>query len=241
MSTANAYLTVAGINVDVIYKDIKHIHVGVYPPLGRVRVAAPQHLDEERVRLAVVRRLPWIRKNQLQLRAAERQTHREMLTGESHYVGGRRHRLEVIETPGRSRVVVSGDRLVLRVPQGTSFKDRALVLERWHRRQLRERISELIAEWQPRIERPVSGWAIRRMKTKWGSCNREAGRLWFNLELAKKHPRCVEYIVVHELAHLVERGHGQQFIDLMDSLLPDWRARRDELNAAPLAAEEWTV
>jgi predicted metal-dependent hydrolase len=240
MSTGSAYLTVRGLDVDVIYKDIKNLHIGVYPPFGRVRVAAPRRLDEEHVRLAVVQRLPWIRRQQQRLRSAERQSHREMVTGESHYVWGVRHRLKVLERPGRVHLEVDGDRLLLYVPQGTTSDKRLSLLHAWQRQQLREAIPSLLAKWEPIIGKTVPGWSIRRMKTKWGSCNRKTGHLWFNLELAAKHPDCLEYITVHEMTHLHERSHGEHFTGLMDQYLPDWRARRDRLNDAPLSAQEWT-
>ncbi|MGA2930401.1 MAG: SprT family zinc-dependent metalloprotease [Solirubrobacteraceae bacterium] len=240
MSTANSYLTIRGINVDVVYKDIKNLHIGVYPPLGRIRVAAPTRLDEEKIRLAVIQRLPWIKRQRERLRGATRQSQREMVTGESHYVWGIRHRLKVIERDGRPKIEVQGNRLVLNVPPGVDAEARRQLLENWQRRELRARIPVLIAQWEPAIGRTVTQWQIRRMKTKWGSCNPEAGRVWFNLELAKKHPLCLEYIVVHEMVHFLERSHGERFTKLMDGFLPDWRSRRDELNGAPLAHEEWT-
>ncbi len=239
MSTTSAYLRVRGIDIDVVYKDIKNLHIGVYPPMGRVRIAAPLKLDDEAVRLAVVQRLSWIKKQRDQLRSAQRQTAREMVTGESHYVWGVRTRLKVVEEPGPARVETGGGRLLLYVPAGSDAATRFAVLQRWRREQLRDRLGPLIATWEPVIGRTVPRWSIRRMKTKWGSCNRETGHLWFNLELSKKHPDCLEYIVVHELVHLLERSHGDRFTTLMDGFLPDWRARRDQLNDAPLAAETW--
>jgi predicted metal-dependent hydrolase len=242
MSTSrSAYITVGGVNVDVVYKDIKNLHIGVYPPLGRVRVAAPTQLDDDAIRLAVVQRFAWIKRQRREFQDAARQSEREMVTGESHYMWGRRLRLRVVERPGRPHVEVDGDRLVLYVPPGTDTETRIKVLQRWQREQLRHEIDALIEKWEPKIGRQVAGWSIRRMKTKWGSCNRETARLWFNLELAKKHPRCVEYLVVHEMVHLLERGHGERFAQLMDELLPDWRQRRDELNNAPLAEEQWAA
>jgi predicted metal-dependent hydrolase len=233
-------MTVRGIDIDVIYKDIKNLHIGVYPPHGRVRVAAPAGLDDERVRLAVIQRLPWIKKQREQLRSAERQTKREMLTGESHYVWGIRHRLKVVERPGRAHVEIDGDRLLLYVPAGTDSEARLAILQQWQRAQLLGRIPGFIEEWGPIVGRPVPRWSIRRMKTKWGSCNRETGHIWFNLELAKKHPDSLEYIVVHEMTHLLERNHGERFTTLMDQFMPDWRVRQEDLNKAPLAYEDWT-
>lgn len=239
MSTASAYLTVRGIDVDVIFKDIKNLHIGVYPPMGRVRVAAPRRLDDEDVRLAIVQRLPWIKRQRERLRAAERQSERQMVSGESIYVWGIRYRLRVVEHAGRPRFEIDGGRLVLRVPEGTDGVRRRELLARWRRKQLRERIPRLIEKWEPIIGRPVSRFTIRRMKTKWGSCNPASGHIWFNLELAAKPPDLLEYIVIHEMTHLLQRGHGEPFVRLMDCFMPDWRARRDALNGSMLAYEEW--
>jgi predicted metal-dependent hydrolase len=239
MSIASGCLTVRGIDVDVVYKDIKNLHIGVYPPVGRVRVAAPRRLGEEYVRLAVIQRLPWITRQRKQLQNATRQSSREMVTGESHYVWGARHRLKVIQRPGRPHVELDGERLLLYVPENTDIDARLKLLQDWQRAQLRAAIPALIETWEPSIGRSVPRWSIQRMKTKWGSCNRETGHIRFNLELAKKHPRCLEYIVVHEMTHLLERGHGERFTKLMDSFLPDWRSRRDDLNNAPLTDEQW--
>ena len=239
MSTANGYLTVRGINVDVVYKNIKNLHIGVYPPVGRVRVAAPARLGEDQIRRAVIDRLPWIKRQQRQLQGAARQSPREMVTGESHFVWGFRTRLKVVERPGRPHVEIDGDRLLMYVADGTDLDAREALLADWYRKQLRIAIPPLLERWQPVIGRQVPRWSVRSMKTKWGSCNRETGHIWFNLELAKKHPLCLEYIVVHEMTHLLERNHGEQFTNLMDRFMADWRSRRDQLNAAPLQAEDW--
>lgn len=239
MSTGSEYLTVRGIEVDVVYKDIKNLHIGVYPPVGRVRVAAPKRFDDDQVRIAVGQRLQWIKRQQKQLQNTPRQSEREMVTGESHYVWGVRKRLKVVERPGRTHVETDGDRLVLFVDSGVSKEKRLEALSRWYREQLRAQLGPLIAWWESKLEVDVPKWSIRRMKTKWGSCNRETRHLWFNIELAKKHPNCLEYIVVHEMAHYFERHHGDRFAGLMDSLLPDWRQRRTQLNESPLTEEEW--
>lgn len=241
MNTASAHLTVSGIGVDVVYKDIKNLHIAVYPPAGRVRVAAPERLGDEAVRLAIVQRLPWIRKRTEQLRNAERQSEREMVTGESHYLWGERLRLEVIEAPGRSSVSVRGSRLRLSVAPGTTAVQRQQLVETWQRAQLKTAIPALIARWEPIVGRTVEKWTVRRMKTKWGSCNPQSAHISLNLELAKKHPSCLEYIVVHEMTHLHGRTHNEHFIALLDEYLPNWRALRDQLNSAPLAHEEWSA
>lgn len=240
MSTASASLTVRGVDIDVVYKDIKNLHIGVYPPAGRVRVAAPHRLDDDQVRLAVIQRLPWIKHQRDQLQAAQRQSEREMVTGESHYVWGARYRLKLVERPGRAHFEVDGHRLVLYVPADTPADQRRALLDRWYRAQLRRAIPELIEKWEHTLRVSVPRWTIRRMKTKWGSCNRETRHIWFNVELAKKHVACLEYIVVHEMVHYFERNHGERFTKLMDHYLPDWRHRREQLNEAPLADEVWT-
>lgn len=239
MSIASAHLQVAGVDVDVVYKHIKNMHIAVYPPLGRVRVAAPERLDDDAIRLAIVQRLPWIKRRREELLNAARQSKREMVTGESHYAWGQRYRLQAIETSGRIRFDLRGDKLIMEAPAGSTAEERRDALDRWYRAALKAEIPALINKWEPVLGRDVAKWSVRRMKTKWGSCNREAAHLWFNLELAKKHPRCLEYIVVHEMTHLLERNHNEQFSQLMDSFIPDWRSRRDDLNASPLRDEEW--
>jgi predicted metal-dependent hydrolase len=241
MSTDRDYLTVANLEVDVIYKNIKNLHISVYPPVGRVRVAAPSRMDADTIRLAVVQRLPWIKKQRDQLLSASRQTERRMLSGESHYVCGQRYLLDVSRTSGRPRVEIEGRTLwVVSKPGATEVQLRG-VLERWYRRQLKAAIPPLIEKWQSRVGVEIEGTRVRRMKTKWGTYVAKSGTIWLNLELAKKPPQCLEYIIVHEMVHGLERGHGERFISLMDHHMPDWRQRRDELNGSPLANEDWKV
>lgn len=240
MSTANAYLTVAGLGVDVVYKDIKNLHISVYPPVGRVRVAAPERVDEDTIRLAIVQRLPWIKKQREQLQKAERQSARQMASGETHYVWGDRYRLDVSRTSGNHRVERTGKTLWVVASEGADADERRGVLDRWYRRELKAAVPPLLEKWQPIIGVSIDTFVVRRMKTKWGTCIPKSATIWLNPELAKKNPRCLEYIVVHELTHLHEPRHNERFVSLMDKYLPDWRARRDELNGAPLADETWS-
>ena len=240
MSTASAYLTVAGLGVDVIYKDIKNLHISVYPPVGRVRVAAPQRTDEDTIRLAIIQRLPWIKRQREQLQNAERQSERRMLSGETHYVWGQRYQLDVSRTSGHHSVEAKGKTLWVVTPEGTDSNGRRSTLDRWYRRELKAAVAPLMEKWQPRIGVEADKIVVRRMKTKWGTCVAHSRTILINPELAKKNPRCLEYIVVHELTHLLERGHGNRFVELMDQFMPDWRNRRDELNEAPLAEESWS-
>ena len=240
MSTERRYIEVGGIRVEVVRKAIKNLHLGVYPPAGRVRVATPLRVDDEAVRLAVIARLGWIRRQQARFRGQARQTPREMVSGESHYFMGRRYRLRVIEGPGPFRVELNGNSyLNLHVRPGADATRREKALNNWYRHELKARIPELIAKWEPRIGVTVAQWGVKKMKTRWGTCNTDARRIWVNLELAKKPPRCLEYILVHEMVHLLERHHNDRFRTLMNHHMPRWRLHRDELNRAPLAHEDW--
>ncbi len=229
-----------GVAVEVLRKPIKHLYLGVFPPGGRVRVSAPAHLDDAALRLAVVSRLGWIRRKQARFREQERQSRREMVTGESHYFRGRRYRLDVVEAAGRPSVrILNRARMELRVRPGSDPLTRRRVLQEWYRQQLRESVPALLAKWEPKIGRTVAEVRIRRMKTLWGSCNASARRIWLNLELAKKPPACLEYVLVHEMVHFFERRHNERFFERMGALMPSWRSRRDELNRAPLPHEDW--
>lgn len=240
MITERSHIEVSGIPVEIRRKAIKNLHVGVYPPHGKVRVAAPPHLDDEAVRMAIVSRLSWIRRQQQGFARQARQSAREMVTGESHYFGGRRYRLDVVERQGNPRVrVINNSTLELQVRTGTDWVTRQQTLDRWYRREIKARIPELLAVWEPVVGVEVADCRIKRMKTRWGSCNIGARRVWLNLELAKKSPRCLEYILVHEMVHLLERHHTERFRALMDQCMPDWRLRKDELNEAPLAYDDW--
>lgn len=239
MNTASSYLSVAGLEVDVDYKDIKNLHLSVYPPAGRVRVAAPQRTTEEAIRLAIVQRLPWIKRQREQFQNASRQTERNMVSGETHYVWGKRYLLDVSRSSGAFGVETKGSALWVITPEGTDADGRFAALDRWYRRELKAAVPALLEKWQPILDVEADKVVVRRMKTKWGTCITGSRTIWLNPELAKKDPRCLEYIVVHELAHLRERGHGERFISLMDQVLADWRARRDQLNESPLRHEEW--
>jgi len=240
MSTSSPVIHVAGFDVNIVRKNIKNLHLAVYPPFGRVRVAVPPALDDEAVRLAVVSRLPWIRKQRGQIQSQARQTERDMVDGETHYVWGRKHRLRIVEDGARRRVAFKGDaRLELHVSKGADRDARERRLTAWYRDELKAAIPALISGWAPVLGVEEPNWGVRRMKTKWGTCKPAQRKIWLNLELAKKTPECLEFIVVHEMTHLLERNHTERFFDLMNKHLPQWRMLRDELNTALLAHEEW--
>lgn len=241
MTTETRRITVGGLTVDIVRKGIKNLHLGVYPPHGRVRVAAPLQVSDDAVRLAILGKLGWIRRKQAGFDAQPRQSKREMVSGESHYFLGRRYRIRVISHDGPGRVVLkSTTTLELYLRPETTAEQRERILQAWYRAQLRELIPPLLAKWQPVLGVQASAWGIRKMKTRWGSCNIEARRIWINLELAKKPVQCLEYVIVHELAHLLERRHDDRFIALLDTHLPHWREHRHLLNSTPLVHENWT-
>jgi predicted metal-dependent hydrolase len=226
--------------VEVIRKDIKNLHVGVYPPTGRVRVAVPLRLNDEAVRLAVISRLGWIRRRQAGFAQQARQSRRELVTGESHYFQGRRYRLSVVQHEGSPSLrLPTNSTMEMRLPSGTNRDKREAVLQQWYRKWLRAQIPPLLAKWETKAGVAVTEVRIKRMKTRWGSCNPSARRIWLNLELAKKPSSCLEYIFVHELVHILERHHNERFRELMDTLMPTWRLWREELNRAPLGHEGW--
>lgn len=240
MSTRRIDLEIADQSVEVIYKEIKNLHLSVHPPVGRVRVAAPLRLDDEAVRLAVVSRLGWIRRQQQRLAEQVRLSPREMIDGESHYFRGRRYRLAVCEGDGCRVTIARNAVLTLQVRPGYDASKRERVLHEWYRAELRAEGERLTDKWAPIIGVIKPEVGIKRMKTRWGTCNPRALRVWLNLELAKKPPMCTEYVLVHELIHLIEPKHNDRFKELMSAHLPQWGLLRDELNRAPLAHENWS-
>lgn len=240
MNTESRNITVNGLTVEVVRKPIKNLHLGVYPPQGRVRVAAPLAVDDETVRLAVVGKLSWLKRQRAKFMAQPRQSRRRMVSGESHYFFGRRYRLRVHVTTGALRIALRGKATMdLFVRPDTTVERREQVLHDFYRAELKRLLPELLEKWQPKLGVEARVWGIKRMKTKWGTCNIEARRIWLNLELAKKPVQCLEYILVHELAHLHERHHNDRFTALLDLHLSQWRLLRDQLNSSQLADERW--
>jgi len=240
MNTERHQITVRGLVVDVVRKNIKHLHLAVYPPAGRIRVAVPLRVNDEAVRLAVITRLAWINRHRRKFAGQERQSVREYISGESHYFQGRRYRLNVVYQDGPAHVAIRNNGAIdLFVRQGSDTSQRERVLRAWYRRQLKALIPPLIAKWKSAIAVEVAEWGVKQMKTKWGVCNIRAHRIWLNLELAKRPIQCLEYVIVHELVHLLERLHSERFMELMDKFMPHWRLRREELNRSALGHETW--
>jgi len=236
-------LTIGSLDVQLQRKTIKHLHISVMPPDGQIRVAAPESMTETAIRMAVIHRIPWIRKQQANFAKQVRQSTREMISGETHYLWGRRYRLEVIELDAIQNIAHSvklkGGKLILTISTGTSTADKLKILNEYYRTRLKARAPDLIHKWSEQIDVTASGWQVQKMKTKWGSCNIEEGRILLNLELAKKPLPCLEYIIVHELLHFKERQHNDRFKALLDTHMPDWRSRLDLLNRMPLGQENW--
>lgn len=236
MAAQPVEIVVDDITVEVVRKNIRGLRLRVYPPHGRVRVAAPLVASAEAVRQAVVGKLDWIKRHRARFAAQSFQARCGMTDGELHPYLGQQYRLLVQERPGPAKVELCGlDTIELCVRPGTGTARRKELLDQWYRARLAELVPPLLEQWQPVVGVRAAHWGIKKMKTKWGSCNIRARRIWLNLELARCSPRCLEFVLVHELAHLLERLHNKRFYALMDSFLPHWRACREELHNVPLA------
>jgi len=232
-------LTLGDITVDVVLKNIKNVHLSVYPPTGRVRIAAPLRMNLDTVRIYAISKLGWIRKQQGKFRAQPRETPREYLNRERHYFLGKRYLLTVIEQELPPQVKLRHSTIELYVRPGTDALKRQAILDQWYREQLKALTLPIFQRWEATMGVSASEVCIKRMKTKWGTCNREAKRIWLNLELAKKPLNCIEYIVVHELVHLLERTHNDRFIAYMNHFLPEWKQLRSDLNKLPVSHWDW--
>lgn len=233
-------LRIGDLRIRVVRKPIRHVHLSVYPPDGHVHIAAPERSTPEAIRLFAISKLSWIRRQQRKLCAQERESTREFIERESHYLWGERRLLKLVEYNGRPKVDATPRMLVLQVRARTGKAKREAVVQQWLRQQLRQVALALVAYWEPRLGVQVRRLYVQRMKTKWGSCNSARGNIRINLTLVAKPRECLEYIVVHELLHMLERRHTERFRTLMGQALPRWRSLRDELNHAPLAHETWT-
>ena len=225
--------------VEVVLKDIKNVHLSVYPPSGRVRISAPRRMSLDTIRVFAISKLGWIKQQQTKLREQERETPREYLDRESHYVWGKRYLLQMIESDEPPSVELKHSRMILRLRPGTHDTRRQAVVEDWYREQLKQAMSPLVAQWGPLLRVKVERFFVQRMKTKWGSCSPATRSIRLNTDLAKKPRECLEYIVVHELGHLLEPTHNARFVALMDRLMPQWSFRREQLNRLPVRHEEW--
>lgn len=228
------------IAVDLVLKDIKNVHLSVYPPTGRVRISAPKRMYTETIRVFAISKLDWIKQQQKKLREQERETPRDFVDRESHYLWGKRYLLVVSETDEPPSIEVMPSRIFLRVRPEYDVAKRKAVVEEWYREQLKNAVPPLLARWQPLLQVRVERFFLQRMKTRWGSCNHQARTIRLNTELAKKPAECLEYILVHEMLHLLEPTHNARFVALMNQFMPKWEGFRQSLNRLPVGHADWT-
>ena len=227
------------VKVDVVFKDIKNIHLSVYPPAGKVKISAPLRMDIDTIRIFAISKLGWIKKQQKKFQEQERETPREYLDLESHYLWGKRYLLKIIEVNKPLSVELKHNKMILRIRPGTDDKKKKDIIDSWYREQLKKAVPPLIAKWELLVNVKVERFFVQRMKTKWGSCNHQAHSIRLNTELSKKPKECLEYVIVHEMVHLLEPTHNSRFIALMDQFISQWKFYRDKLNQLPVSHEEW--
>jgi predicted metal-dependent hydrolase len=232
-------LQLGGIVVDVVLKDIKNVHLSVYPPAGRVRISAPSRMNLDTIRVFAIAKLDWIRRQQGKLREQKREMPREYLDRESHYIWGKRYLLTVIEHDQPAAVALKHNRMVLTVRSGTGEAAKEAAVAQWYRDQIKAATLELIAKWEPLLGVGVKRVFVQQMKTMWGSCNPRRRTIRLNTELSKKPKECLEYIVVHEMVHLLEPTHNARFVALMDQFMPKWKFLRQRLNRLPIRRADW--
>lgn len=240
MNTKQNTIELGDICINVIHKNIKNVHLSVHPPQGRVTIATPLAMDLDTIRLFSIAKLGWIRKQQSKLRNQKRETAREYINRESHYYLGQRYLLKVIEHDAAPRVVLKHGTIELYVRPGAKKKQKKEMLQAWYRQQLKDVVLKHVVKLEKRLNVKVAYVSVRTMKTKWGTCNAKTKRIWLNTELAKKSIENIEYVLVHEMVHLLERNHNNNFIDYLDKFLPKWKHLREELNRSALGHVEWS-
>lgn len=235
----NAHLALGDIVVEVVLKDIKNIHLSVNPPTGKVRISAPNRTSMDAIRLFAISKLGWIRQQQQKLEAQTREAPSEYVERESHYLWGKRYLLSVQEADRAPSIEVRHRKILLSVRPGTGATRRQEVLDEWYRRQVRAAVVPLLEKWPTIMGVRVEKLFVQKMKTKWGSCSPERQYVRLNTDLAKKPVECLEYVLVHEMTHILERHHNQRFVEIMNSFFPNWRLLRQKLNESPLSHVEW--
>ncbi|MBT1073940.1 M48 family metallopeptidase [Geobacter grbiciae] len=232
-------IQIGELSIRVTKKNIKNVHLSVHPPDGHVTLAAPTGTRLEVARAYAISKLGWIREQQAKLKNQARETHRQFVERESHYLWGRRYLLSVNEQDRKPSVKLDHKRITLNVRPGSSSEKRADVLHEWHKALLHQVVPGIITAWETKLGVKVAGYFLQRMKTKWGSCNHRAGHIRINTELVKKPKDLLEYVIVHEMVHLIEKTHSARFVALLDEYYPTWREARSELNELPLSAVRW--
>jgi len=232
-------LKLGDIKINLVQKNIKNVHLSVHPPNGTVRISAPLKMDLETIKIFAISKLGWIKKQQGKLQEQERETPRDFISRESHYFLGKRYLLQVTEGNSVPKIILKPNTIEMFIKPTTNRQKREIVLDKWYREQLKELIPPYISKWEKTLGVEVKEFAIKKMRTRWGTCNPIAKRIWLNLELAKKPIECIEYIVVHEMVHLLERSHNEKFIAYMNHYMPHWRSLKRELNRLPITNSEW--
>lgn len=233
------YITLGSIKIEVELKDIKNLHLSVYPPNGYVRIAAPCKLDLDSIRIYALSKLDWIKKQQAKFIEQERETEREYLNRETHLFKGERYLLRISENNKTNSVNIEYDALVVYLKGEKEGKNIQTIIDLWYRQELKKTADTLIQKWEKIIGVKINDFSIRKMKTRWGSCDTKTGKIRLNIELIKKPVDCIEYIIVHEIIHLFERTHNQNFNAYMNKYLPQWKEIRAELNKLPLGTQVW--
>lgn len=233
-------LKLGSIEALVVRKKIKNLHLSVLPPMGKVRVTAPESMTDDAIRTLLATRLPWIKKQQEKFKNQARQTKRKYVSGETHYFFGHRYRLEVVYENAVPVVTLKGKtKIILQVRPDSSIEKRNDLMTEWYRKELQPVAARLMDKWQKKLKLEAKSWKIQRMKTRWGTCNNKAGRILLNLELAKKPIACLEYVIVHELLHMIEKKHNENFVNMLAKHIPKWKSIKEELNRSLLSHEEW--
>ena len=233
-------LQLGDLTVDVVLKDIKNVHLSVYPPTGRVRISAPKRMSMENIRAFAISKLGWIKQQRGKLSQQERETHREYIDGESHYVWGKRYLLKVAEAEEAPSVELTHKHLLIKVRPGATEKKKREIVESWYREEIRKAAPTLITKWEPVLGVTVQNLFVQKMKTKWGGCNSKTRNVRLNTDLAKKPLDCLKYVLFHEMVHILEPTHNARFVGLMDRFMPNWQFYRDELNTLPVSHEHWS-
>lgn len=240
MNIETLSISASNIEIEVIRKDIKNMHLAVYPPTGRIRLAAPKKTDSEVIRLFAISKIGWIKKHIKNFNEQPRESQKEYTLGESHYFLGKRYMLQVVEHNGPNKVKLKGMKTIqLLVKPDSTVESKSTLVKEWYRTELKRLLPELIFKWEQIIGVKCNSWGVKQMRTKWGACNVDEKRIWLNLELAKKPINCLEYIIVHELVHLLERNHNEQFVAHMNRFMPKWQQHRTELNQLPVVHWDW--
>lgn len=224
-------LIIQDLEIEVTKKNIKNINLSIHGPIGVVKLSAPLHIDDEVIRKFIISRVPWIKKQKLRFESKEVIVDKVYISGELHPYFGQDYPLKVIcQSSNRTKVEINNGVINIYVPEGSIVEKIEFVLQEWYRKQLKKALPPVIEKYERIMGVNVESWGIKKMKTRWGTCNTKDKRVWINLELAKKSPQCLDYIVVHEMAHLIERGHGDRFKAIMDKYYPNWRSVKAELN-----------